>query len=335
MSEIIEFVMNTPMFETHEHLIDFEKLDIDRKENLEDRGFRDFLGYADADINSARGIDYDCFNNDIDNSKFFELWDFVKTTGYGQAVNLGIQKMFNLTLNKENSQEIDNRLKEFMENKSAEEIFKEIYKKVNVIGAVTDRSEDSYKDLTVFSGKNYPSFIKVALRFDKFIFIDSKETVKGLEKDFNVSITNLKELTDIVSNHVDKANKTGNLAAFKIGVAYQRDISFDDVSFEIANDKFDKLMTGESIDLKALQDYIAHYVIQLSEKYKKPVQIHTGHLAGAWHDVRKSNPSLLIPLFQKYKNVRFDIFHASWPYSEFVASLGKGFPNVWLDMCWA
>ncbi len=66
---------------------------MDRKENLEDKGFGDFLSYADNDINVAAEINYDFFNNDVDNDKFFELWGFVKTTGYGQTTNLGIQKM--------------------------------------------------------------------------------------------------------------------------------------------------------------------------------------------------------------------------------------------------
>jgi len=33
--------------------------------------------------------------------------------------------------------------------------------------------------------------------------------------------------------------------------------------------------------------------------------------------------------------VRFDLFHACWPYSEIAGTMGKEFPNVYLDMCWA
>jgi hypothetical protein len=33
--------------------------------------------------------------------------------------------------------------------------------------------------------------------------------------------------------------------------------------------------------------------------------------------------------------VRFDVFHASWPYSAFIGAAAKEFPNVWLDLCWA
>ena len=42
-----------------------------------------------------------------------------------------------------------------------------------------------------------------------------------------------------------------------------------------------------------------------------------------------------MPVFQRYRKVRFDVFHAAWPYSELLGTIGKSFPNVWVDMCWA
>jgi len=33
--------------------------------------------------------------------------------------------------------------------------------------------------------------------------------------------------------------------------------------------------------------------------------------------------------------VRFDLFHANWPYSGEFLYLGKNYPNVTLDFCWA
>ncbi len=145
----------------------------------------------------------------------------------------------------------------------------------------------------------------------------------------------MKDLLSLIHEHAEKANQTGNMVAFKMGIAYQRNIRFENTSFETARRIFDELLTDKTPDLTPLQDYIAHYVIQLAEEFKRPLQIHTGHLAGNWHDVRNSNPADLIPLFLRYRNVRFDVFHASWPFSEFIASVGKTFPNVWLDMCWA
>jgi len=335
MSEIREFVLNEPLFETHEHMMDLGKFEHLRTNELEGRGFRDFLSYANGDINTAAGIDSDVFENDRDNSAFFKLWEHVRTTGYGQAVNLGTQKLFDLPLTKETAGQITERLQEFIKDKSAKEVFETIYEKVNVIGAVCDRNDIAYKDLNHFSGDNYPSFFKQALRLDTYIYIDSKDKISEFEGIFGTSITTLKDLLDLIHNHANMANQTGNMAAFKMGIAYQRNLRFENSSFEMANQVFDDLLTDKSPDLTPLQDYIAHHVIQLAEEFERPLQIHTGHLAGNWHDVRNSNPSDLIPLFQRYPKVRFDVFHASWPFSELIGSVAKSFPNVWLDMCWA
>jgi len=335
MSEIREFVFNKPIFETHEHLCNFQEFDEGRTEHLEDRGFRDFLSYAKDDMQTAAGIEHDLLKDNPDDKTFFKMWEHVRTTGYGQAVHLGIQKLFNQTLTLESSESITDQVLEFMKDRSAKEIFEVIYRKANIVGAIVDRYEDSYKDLTVFSGNNYPPFFKQTLRLDAFINIDSLEKIQGLEKDFKTSITTLPELLNVIHTHTEKANQTGNMAAFKIAVAYQRNLQFEKPPQETAVKIFDRLRVGKEIEVTPLQDFIAHYIIQLAEEFKKPLQIHTGHLAGPWHDIRNSNPSDLIPLFQHYKNVRFDIFHAGWPYSDIMGSIAKNFPNVWLDMCWA
>ncbi len=335
MSEIREFILHEPLFETHEHMMDLAKFDDFRTHQLEGRGFRDFLSYANGDINTAAGIDSAIFEKDRDSSAFFTLWEHVRTTGYGQAISLGTQKLFGLSLTQETSGQITQCLQDFIKDKPAQEVFETIYAKANVIGAICDRNDSAYKDLTLFSGDKYPSFIKQALRLDRYIYIDSKDKIAEFEAIFKTSITTLKDLLSLIHEHAEKANQTGNMVAFKMGIAYQRNISFENTSFETARRIFDELLTDKNPDLTPLQDYIAHYVIQLAEEFKRPLQIHTGHLAGNWHDVRNSNPADLIPLFLRYRNVRFDVFHASWPFSEFIASVGKTFPNVWLDMCWA
>jgi len=43
----------------------------------------------------------------------------------------------------------------------------------------------------------------------------------------------------------------------------------------------------------------------------------------------------LIPVFEKYRQVRFDVFHASWPWTSELGAIAKNYPNVYPDMCWA
>ena len=43
----------------------------------------------------------------------------------------------------------------------------------------------------------------------------------------------------------------------------------------------------------------------------------------------------LTGLLELHRDVRFDLFHANWPYSAELLYLGKNFPNVAIDFCWA
>jgi len=36
-----------------------------------------------------------------------------------------------------------------------------------------------------------------------------------------------------------------------------------------------------------------------------------------------------------HRDVRFDLFHANWPYSGELLYLAKNYPNVTIDFCWA
>ena len=66
-----------------------------------------------------------------------------------------------------------------------------------------------------------------------------------------------------------------------------------------------------------------------------PVQIHTGHMAGIRNDIAKTNAVGLTRLIELHRDVRFDLFHANWPYGGELLYLGKNYPNVALDFCWA
>ena len=39
-------------------------------------------------------------------------------------------------------------------------------------------------------------------------------------------------------------------------------------------------------------------------------------------------------LLLEYREARFDLFHAGYPYQSEMATLGKNFPNAYVDLCW-
>ena len=86
---------------------------------------------------------------------------------------------------------------------------------------------------------------------------------------------------------------------------------------------------------RPLGDYMFHKLIQRAADDDIPVQIHTGYMAGNWQGLDGTRATLLVPIFEKYRRVRFDLFHASWPWTSQLGAIAKNYPNVWPDMCWA
>ncbi len=96
---------------------------------------------------------------------------------------------------------------------------------------------------------------------------------------------------------------------------------------------FDSLRNG-SVDRlaesNALKDYVVDQSIAMATEYDLVVAVHTGY----WGDFRRLDPLHMIPLLERHPRARFDIFHLGYPWVRETLMLGKGFPNVWLNLCW-
>jgi predicted TIM-barrel fold metal-dependent hydrolase len=131
-------------------------------------------------------------------------------------------------------------------------------------------------------------------------------------------------------------------AAIKVGavgvkstLAYERSIFFENVAKADAERIFSKGL-GEvgSQERRVFQDFMMHAVCDKCAEYNLPFQIHTGLQAGILNTLANAQPTLLTNLFQKFSDVRFDIFHGGYPYLREAGILAKYFPNVYLDACW-
>jgi len=96
---------------------------------------------------------------------------------------------------------------------------------------------------------------------------------------------------------------------------------------------FESLRSGAQSRLPAnnpIRDYVTDQVITFGVKQDLTIAVHTGY----WHDFRERDPLHMIPLIQRHPDARFDIFHLGFPWIRETLMLGKGFPNVWLNLCW-
>jgi len=158
-----------------------------------------------------------------------------------------------------------------------------------------------------------------------------------LAQDSGMSIESLGDYLKVIDYYFDKF--ADEASAFKVGRAYDRTLSFDDVPRAEAERVFGRFMSPRNgptrAEVKALEDFIIHYCVRRAGEHELPVKFHTGLQEGNANDIRNSRAALLVNLFLKYPQTKFDIYHVSWPYTEELVDICKNFPNVWVDFCWA
>jgi predicted TIM-barrel fold metal-dependent hydrolase len=77
-----------------------------------------------------------------------------------------------------------------------------------------------------------------------------------------------------------------------------------------------------------------HAALQAARDNDLTVVFHTGLQAGGMNLVEDTKPTHLTNLFMEYRDLRFDLLHAGYPYAHECGVLGKYFPNVWVDLAW-
>lgn len=342
LKEISDAVSSMPIFDTHEHLMSEEER---RLQNLD--VFYLFSHYVGSDLISS-GMSEDDFNalfdKNIDMEKRWSIFSLhfenVRNTSYSQIVLESVRDLYGFNdINKDNYLELSQKLESTKKRNWYDYILTE---KCNIrymldfienMPGIIDQKPLDRKDCLAV--KN----------FDDVISVCCMEDIARFEKKYNVNIYKFKDYLDMIDRICEDSRKAG-YRALKITLAYFRTISFEEITFAEA----DKIFSGffklkdygffERVDflskdeLKPLQDFLVHYIIQKAIENQWPVQIHTGLLNGNRGDVSNTNPCYLVNLFMKYKNCKFDIFHAGFPYSNELITITKQFTQVYFDLCW-
>lgn len=132
-----------------------------------------------------------------------------------------------------------------------------------------------------------------------------------------------------------KKNLEKEVVCLKNSMAYSRSIHYEKISKEVAASLYALPSSALSPEeAKKIADFVFHWIIEKSVKYKLPIQIHTGYLAGNGNILDNSNPLKLNNLFLEYPDARFVLFHGGFPWTGAYGAFGKMFPNVYLDLVW-
>ena len=323
------------MVNTHEHLDTEEEFAAQHV----DFG-RLFLHYANCDLVSAGcpPTDIERLQNDAEMAPrdkwrlIAPYWDYVRGTGYGRCLEVAIRDLYDLD---GLSLDTVEPLSERMAASRRPGYYREVFDKTGIAVALWNRLD-----------RNGPIPRMWTPQYDRTLFIQDMLGPVDIDSPewrarWGREILCLDDYLGAIEERF--AKYATSASAIKFGVAYSRPIFFEDRARSEIEPLFNRLLNAgwernvsqpSMEELRAILDYIVHFCLQQCSKHDLVAKFHTGLQEGNGNTIGNSRAALLSNLFFKYPNVRFDIYHISYPYQEELITLAKNFSNVAIDFCW-
>jgi uncharacterized protein len=327
-----EAIEQMPVIECHDHNAGLSKTtDI----------FRFILAaYYDDDLVSAAGPKTKEIIHDEKRSleerweAFKPVFEATRHTGYGLIMRYGAEYAFGSgEISLDNLRQWAERVPDY----STEEAFYKVLDEARVKAHISDNWVP-FK--AILDGSHKPLARQyVTISLPGFHHIKSHTEIMWKADPIGATVTSLDEYLELCRFTFEK-RKAAGAVCFKDQSAYFRSLSYGFPSKDEAERLFNKILYEPRTNLEwgveanPLSDYLMHAFMRMAREMELPVQIHTGHMAGSYQDVSRSNAALLRPLLELHKKTRFDLFHANWPYDGDILFLVKNYPNVHLDFCW-
>ena len=264
-------------------------------------------------------------------------WRHARFGGYGQALLIAIRDIYGVEEISGDSLELIN---DRIRAKNKPGLYEDILiRKSKIAYSVLD----DYWNAAPVSPD--PKFFVYARKFDRFVVPQSASDLRALEELTGISITGAGGLKRAMERSFEQSLEAG-MVNVKSTLAYNREIHYAEVpESDAEKDVQDLLKDAKAVPegfrnrvtrpYRRMEDHMFHHLIQLAEAHKIPVQIHTGLHAGNGNFIENSKPTHLTNLFFLYPEVKFDLFHISYPYQGELSVLAKIFANVHVDFCWA
>ncbi len=180
-----------------------------------------------------------------------------------------------------------------------------------------------------------PEYFTAILRMERALDLWKEETRRELEEHLDCSITDLDSCKEAIAALAEEYQGRG-ARGIKLAHAYRRTLHSERVSAVVASAIYDRALRGKrpsAAEIKQLEDHIIFFLAGLCAETGLIFDMHTG-VQTNWGRIPDSDPLLLLPLIHAHRSVRFNLYHAGYPYSREMGMLGKHCPNVWLNMAW-
>ncbi|MFC1677549.1 amidohydrolase family protein [Planctomycetota bacterium] len=266
---------------------------------------------------------------------FEKAWKRTCHTGCAQVTKLALKKFYGI---EELTLDALKRVESNPLRLDDEKVFEDILDQANIVVRLEDvvGEIDEIKQVVDGTLKITPRG-RLVVHLTPFTEVCDHDTIQKIAGTIGKTVSTLDEYVNICKE-LFEAYKRFGIVAFKNASAYVRTLKYDAPDKAKAEKTFNMIMSGDQCDceqLKPLSDYLFHQAIQTAREMELPIQIHTGHLAEMRNDIVRANAIGLTEIIDTYRDVRFDLFHANWPYSGEILFLAKNYPNAAIDFCWA
>lgn len=337
-SELRQFIETLPVIESHDHFASYEAAE-DPLDFIMDNFYLGDFWSAGGEKITGMG-DYSLFTpipKELPEKERYELFQkiykrsdktaYAKTMQEGLRICWGVEDI--------GTYEGFQKFAEAFRMRD-ESIYERVMKQLNIKAKIVDRLDlDDYMN----GQKNYSNECRFTFNITMLKDLHSKEQICRMQKYLGRAITCLDDYVEAVDLYFQQCLDFG-IVCMKDMSAYRRPLSYGNPGKAEAEKVFHEILSNPravfgDAQVRALDDWLFHYFMRKAAKYDLPVQIHTGHMASIRNDVTKANASLLIQTLELHRDVRFDLFHANWPYMDEYLFIGKNYPNAYLDLCWA
>ena len=330
-----EHVQALTIIDSHEHLAPFEA-----KREKETDVLREYLAhYFSSDLVTA-GMSYAQVQALRDPSvpllerwkKAEPYWKLARSTAYGRALDLTVKALYGA---------------ERIDGSSIEGINEAFLKTLEPGCGHYDKILKNMARIEYSVLDEYPDvdkrYFRAAFSIDNLFCPDSWNRIEETEQESGVSVSCLDDWLCACETVLQQMLDCG-IHILKCHCAYWRPLRFENASYKEADESFCRMLDqkgrakwneGSLKPDQCFQDFMMHRIMRFANAHGMTCQFHTGLQESGLNTIANADPSLLTNLFVQYPNVKFDLFHIGYPYYHTMAALGKMFPNVYLDMCWA
>jgi uncharacterized protein len=311
--ELLKYVNTIKIIDAHEHILSPEE-HVNRY-----LSFYNFLtDYVRWDLYGA-GLPKKYLNafNPRNRKEEIALFDaiepylpYIENGSYMLSVKVALKKFFGFDkITHQNYLEIGQKLNEA----NTVENYRKIFKDANIVKLLEQPLRETSKDSL------FANITTLGFQFK----LQEKVTEMCRE---NKKMT-LQEVIDFYDVEIGKEKKNGS-----VGIKFFPHVFIEPYDSTVAVRQFEEIKNGKTFNQRStLARYIYEKQIEIATKNKMVVAIHLG----VWANLTDKTPSILFPIVEKYPETTFDIYHMGIPYIRETAFLGKNYPNVYLNMCWA